>query len=53
MNNVPNKNEKVLKETLAGFNLDDVKVTSRAQTFQNDPPTFVSFWKTCPHSSVT
>ena len=43
MNNVPNKNGKVLKETLAGFNLDDVKVTSRAQTFQNDPPTFASF----------
>ena len=43
MNNLPNKNGKVLEETLVGSNLDDVKLTSRAQTFQNDPPTFASF----------
>ena len=29
MNYVPNKSRKVLEETLAGFNSDDVKITLR------------------------
>ena len=29
MNYIPNQNEKVIEETLAGFNSDDVKTTLR------------------------
>ena len=54
MNYIPNQHGKVMEETLAGFNSDDVKTTLGRQTLlQNNPPSFASSLKTLPHSSVT
>ena len=52
MNYVPNQNEKVLFETLAGFNLDDVK-SETSTLFQNDPLSFVCSSRILFHSFVT
>ena len=52
MNYVPNQNEKVLFETLAGFNLDDVK-SETSTLFQNDPLSFACSSRIFLHSFVT
>ena len=50
MNYVPNQNEKVLAETVAGFDSGDLKTTFEMSTlFQNDPPSFASSSKISLH----
>ena len=50
MNYVPNQNEKVLAETLAGFDSGDLKTAFEMSTlFQNDPPSFASSSKISLH----
>ena len=53
MNHVPNQNGKVLEETLAGFNSNDVTTLRHVCSFQSDCPSFVSSSKISPHPSVT
>ena len=53
MNHVPNQNGKVLEETLASFNSDDVTTFRHICFFQSDCPSFASSSKISPHLSVT
>ena len=54
MNYFPNQIGKVLEETLADFNSDDVKTTLRhARCFKILLPFFASSSRISPHSSVT
>ena len=49
MNYVPNENEKVLEETLAGFNSDHVKTTlRRLHCFKITLPLLQVLKKSCP-----
>ena len=49
MNYVPNQNEKVLDETLAGFNSDGVKITlKRLRHFKMTLPLLQVFQKSLP-----
>ena len=51
---VPNQNGKILEETLAGFNLDDVKTTLRhLRFFKMTVPLLQALQKSHPYSSVT
>ena len=50
LNYVPNQNDKVLKETLAGFNSDAVKSTLRHLPFKMTLPLFQALQKSLPIS---
>ena len=50
LNYVPNQNDKVLKETLAGFNSDAVKSTLRHLPFKMILPLFQALQKSLPIS---
>ena len=50
LNYVPNQNDKVLKETLAGFNSDAVKSTLRHLHFKMTFPLFQALQKSLPIS---
>ena len=50
LNYVPNQNDKVLKETLAGFNSDAVKSTLRHLPFKMTFPLFQALQKSLPIS---
>ena len=54
MNNVQNKNRKVLEKLLRGSSLDAVKTTLRGlRNFHNGLPPSASYWKAYCYSSVT